>query len=314
MFKNARYFLTVILALVFITGCATQRATERIAAFSEANKLTMQNIAAAFNTVEQKHYEMQLSKILNEPDSFPCNPDKRKIEHFLNPDELEARLQVLGGIQKYSEKLAVIMGKDQLDEFDKETKDFGKNLEKIDNDLVKNKILSKSQLKENDVKIFTTAINALGHWFIEHKRQRGVRESVKDMQPHIEKICELFAEDIGSSPAASGVQSGGLRGQLWQDYNDIIDRQCLFIERNKNKLDPIQLRNEIKVMITLETEQKQADATLKAIQESLKKLRDTHNRIEECFDKNTVEIDSLISGLIAEGKRIKEFYDKLEKK
>ena len=65
-------------------------------------------------------------------------------------------------------------------------------------------------------------------------------------------------------------------------------------------------------MIALEVEQRKADATLKAIQKSLDTLRKTHNKIEECFDKNTVEIDNLISDLITEGKRIKEFYNTLD--
>ncbi|MBM2833209.1 MAG: hypothetical protein HW406_370 [Candidatus Brocadiaceae bacterium] len=312
MFKNTRYFLTVVLALVFITGCATQHATERIAAFSEANKLTMQNIAAAFDTVERKHYEMQVSRIVNDPESFQCDPSKRTIGHFLSPDELQARMQVLEGIQKYAEKLAVIMGNEQLDEFDERTRDFGKNLTKVNEDLVKKNILNKATFKEGDIKVFTTAVNAIGRWFIEYKRQKGVKESVKNMQPFVDKICTLLAEDIGSSPADSGGRSKGLRDQLWRDYDGIIDRQCNFIEHGKGKLDPIQMRSEIKVMIALEVEQRQADATLKAIQQSLDTLRKTHNKIEECFDKNTVEIDSLISDLITEGKRIKEFYNTLD--
>lgn len=312
MFKNTRYFLTLVLALVFITGCATQHATERIEAFSEANKLTIQNIAAAFDTVERKHYEMQVSRIVNDPESFQCDPSKRTIGHFLSPDELQARMHVLEGIQKYAEKLAIIMGNEQLDEFDERTRDFGKNLTKVNEDLVKKNILNKATFKEGDIKVFTTAVNAIGRWFIEYKRQKGVRESVKDMQPHIEKICVLFTEDIGSSPADSGVQSDGLRDQLWRDYDGIIDRQCNFIEHGKGKLDPIQMRSEIKVMIALEVEQRQADAALKAIQQSLDTLRKTHNKIEECFDKNTVEIDNLISDLITEGKRIKEFYNTLD--
>ncbi len=171
--------------------------------------------------------------------------------------------------------------------------------------------MNKAAFKEGDIKVFTTAVNAIGRWFIEYKRQKGVKESVKKMQPFVDKICALLAEDIGSSPADSGVQSKGLRDQLWRDYDGIIDRQCNFIEHGKGKLDPIQMRSELKVMLALEVEQKQADATLKAIQRSLDTLRETHNKLEECFDKNTVEIDSLISDLITEGKRIKEFYDTL---
>src|SRR3970282_748365 len=130
MFRNNRYLLTVILVVVLFTGCATQHATERIVAFSEANKLTMQNIADAFDTVERKHYEMQVSRIVNDPESFQCDPSKRTIGHFLSPDEIQARMHVLEGIQKYAEKLAMIMGNKQVDQFDERTRDIGKNLTK----------------------------------------------------------------------------------------------------------------------------------------------------------------------------------------
>lgn len=313
MVKRSKSFLIMIFVVVFFVGCASQHATERIIAFSEANKLAMQNIATAFDTVERKHYEMQVSRIVNDPESFQCDPSKRTVGHFLSPDELQARLQVLEGLQKYSEKLAVIMGNEQLDEFDERTRDFGENLTKINEDLVKKNILSKATFKEGDIKVFTTAVNAIGRWFIEYKRQKGIKESVKSMQPYIDKICTLLAEDIGSSSSDTSMQPGGLRDQLWRDYDDIIDRQCNFIEHGKGKLDPIQMRSEIKVMLALEVEQKQADATLKAIQQSLDTLRETHNKIEECFGKNTIEIDSLLSDLITEGKRIKEYYDTLDK-
>ncbi len=141
MCKRSKYFFLIILAIGFFSGCASQHATERITAFSEANRVTMQNIAAAFDTVERKHYEMQVSRIVNDPESFQCDPSKRTIGHFLSPDELQARMQVLEGIQKYTEKLAAIMGNEQLDEFDERTRDFGKNLTKVNEDLVKKNIL-----------------------------------------------------------------------------------------------------------------------------------------------------------------------------
>jgi hypothetical protein len=155
-------------------------------------------------------------------------------------------------------------------------------------------------------------VNALGRWFIEYKREKGIKAEVAEMKPYLAKICELLSKDLGNPPI--GNKPGqGLRGQLWKDYNDIIDRQCNFIDKYKIKLNPVQARDEIKTLLNLENEQKDADSTLAAIQKSLATLKEIHGQLEECFDKNKVEIDALIKKLSDEGKRVQQYYSSLSK-
>lgn len=309
MSMRFRIFVLASSLIIFLSlaGCANQQAQKRIVAFSDANKLTMQNIADAFSTVNRKHTEMQISRIIDDADSLECGKDT-EFKGFLEPTQLNARLEVLEGLQAYSEKLALIMGNEQLDKFDEATKELGGKLQNMNNKLVKEDILSKGTFNEGEINIFTTAVNAIGRWIIEYKREKGVKEAVKSMHEPIENVCKLFAQEIGDSS-----KGGGLRAQLWQDYTDIIDRRCQFIRNSKKTLDPIQLRNEIKEMVSLEIERNQADITLTAIHDSLDKLRETHGKIEECFDKNTMEIDNLINGLLSEANRIRDFYKNLDK-
>ncbi|GJQ60441.1 MAG: hypothetical protein D8M57_16060 [Candidatus Scalindua sp. AMX11] len=299
-----RLMFLVVLSILAV-GCASTDSAKKIKAFSDATVLTTQNTINAFDVVERKYYDSQVAKITANYDTDGFNPNS--IERFLEPPQIEARIQVLNGLQKYSEKLSVIMGNEQLDEFDEETRKLGESLTKVNNSFAKNNILSAAPFDSNQIQIFTTAVNALGRWFIEHKREEGVKKSVGEMQGNVGIICELFAKDIGT------VGQTGLREQLWRSYSDIMKAQDAFILQNKDTLDPIAKRDEIKYLASLVIDQKKADETLKSVQKALEQLKETHSKLNEAFSDNTIEIDNLIKQLKDEGRRIKKFYESLEK-
>lgn len=310
MYRKNKIVFSFLFAIILFIGCATQDAGKRIAAFSEATNLTTQNIANAFDMVERSYYEVQVLRSVVNYDVRGFQPNS--IQPFLEPEELEARLRVLKGLQQYSEKLALIMGNSQLSAFDKQTKNFGESLATINRDLVK-KLLSKTSADDNQIQIFTTAINALGRWFIEYKRQKGVKEVIQSMHGTICEICDLLIKDIGVSPAEKDVPATGLRAQLWNQYDLSAELQDKFIQQNICSLDPISKRNEIKQLATLVSEQMKADATLKSMRDAISKLKETHGKLNEAFSKETIEIDNLITQLISEGERIKNFYESLAK-
>lgn len=297
-----------------MVGCATNNADKRIAAFSEATNLTTQNIANAFDIVERNYYEVQVLRcVVHYDEKQGFQPGS--IKPFFAPEELEARLRVLKGLQQYSEKLALIMSDKQLSAFDKQTKNFGNSLETIKKDFVKNNLLSKNNtlVDDNQIQIFTTAINTLGRWFIEYKRQKGIKEIVQGMQGTICDICDLLIKDIGTSPVESEANATGLRAQLWNQYKLSMSLQNKFILDNSASLDTVSKRSEIRRLASLVSEQRQADATLKATKDAISKLKETHGKLNEVFSRETIEIDNLITQLISEGERVKNFYNSLAK-
>ncbi len=300
--------LIVFIALsILAVGCVSTDSAKKIKAFSDATVLTTKNTVNAFDMVERSYFDVQVARIVANYDNDGFNP--KSLKRFLSPVEIEARTKVLKGLQKYSEKLSLIMGNQQLDEFDKQTKDLGESLTKINN----NNALEGMNIDPKQIQIFTTAVNTLGHWFIEHKREVGVKKSVKNMQIFVDSICSLLSKDIGSVDPETGIPLTGLRQVLWNSYSQNMQEVDSFIQHNKAKLDPVVMRNEIKVLASLVIDQKNADETLKGVQKALGKLKEAHNKLNEVFSENTIEIDNLIKQLKDEGKRIKKFYESLEK-
>lgn len=160
--------------LVFLlAGCAAPNAQKRIAAFSTALSIATTNTTDAFETVDQKFYQTKVAMLVNSYDEKGFNPNTEM--HFLTGQDLAVREDLFKGLQLYAQKLADIMSDAQLKEFDAETKSFGKSLQKLnDNDAFK-KITGGPS--DTSIDAFVTAVNTVGRFFIEYKREKASGKS-----------------------------------------------------------------------------------------------------------------------------------------
>ena len=291
-----------------LSGCASAPAINKdIQAFSQGVTTTTSNTTAAFELVDSNYYQLQVAELVNNYDEKGFNP--KTVTRFLPSNELEIRLQALKALDTYASKISVIMSDNTLNEFDTQTKSFGEALLK----LRENDALKKFAPSENDVKIFTTAVDTLGRWFIEYKRQKGLKVIVKDMNEPVQNICKLLVADIGALPNESGQGGHGLRLQLHNQYISLIQDQDQFIQKNKGRLDPRSKREEIARLPELVREQETADATLAATQKAVSRLGETHAELVRSFDSPTPKLEELIRQLGDEGKRIGQFYKNIGK-
>jgi len=291
----------------------------------------MTNSIEAFHTVERKHTDMIAARILLNYD-VKSNFNPNLIEPFLKPDELAAREEIFKALTAYATSLSVIMGNTQLDQFDLATKQFGLSLTGINRTMVKDKYLTKSPVSDDDVGIFTTAVNTLGRWFIDWRRDRDVKEQVKVMQKPVKDITRLISEDIGfpkqeveaghlkdadSGKGQSKANNGrpsegrGLRNELWNTYTNTLQSQDLFIRHNWDRLSPAERRSEIQKLVGLVTERTQADQTLLATKVSLGSLAAAHEQLVDEFENPSINFEARITELINEGKRINAYFDAL---
>lgn len=287
--------------MLLMPGCASPDAATRIQAFSNATAVTADNTAQAFKLVEDKYLETQVSReVSNYNTNSGFNP--ALIKPFLDPQELQVRLDILKGLKAYAEKLSALMGNGQQNAFDEETKTLGQSLTAVDREFVQKMFLQKASLPNHEVNLFTAGINALGRWLMEYKQQTGAEESIDSMQKPVEEVCRLLESDFSF-----------LRNQLMNEYDLELRERDSFILHNFNELTPIQRRTEIQGLADLTLEKQNADKTFASMEASLRQLNATHKKLKEAFSKNRTEIDSLILQFGAEAKRIKTFYSSLQK-
>jgi len=292
-----------IILVLLVAGCSSTNkdAAKRIAAFSRAVDLTSQNASEAFDTVERRHFDLKVARVVAEGGWQKLDADS--IKPFLDPDDVSARLLVLKGLQTYAENLSGIMGNEQLDAYDKATKDLSDSLQKVDAEFVKTKFASSAPVDPQDIQITAAAVNAIGHWIIEAKRQRAVKTSIQEMHPNITKIVVLLSRDFIV-----------LRRNLRKEYDEAIQAQKEFVQHDEAKMDALTKRAEIQNIVNLINEQNKADRAMESMEKTVKGLGDTHAELVKAFDRSSVKLERLLSDLIEEGKRVKSFYESLEKK
>jgi len=143
-------------------------------------------------------------------------------------------------------------------------------------------------------------MNALGRWIISTERQKRVRESVAEMNPHVTNLVALLSRDLVV-----------LRRNLSKTYDEAVQAQKVFLLKNQATLDANAQRTEIKAIADLLVEQAKADTMMKSLDQTIRELGTTHAQLTTAFDRSSVALDQLLADLLDEGKRVQKFYDSL---
>jgi len=304
------YYIIAIALALLLSSC-TAVPSSSLVQFSNAVSLTAENNMSAYAEIERVHHDVEVMKVVVEFDGKGFKPDE--MTPFFDENALKVRKQVLDAICLYAGSLATISGTGQLDGFDAETKNLGRSLENLGEGIVKSSFFRNVPVKDSQIQVFTAAVNAIGRWIIEYKKDSAIREGVVGMDGNFREICRLFEEDFGNPPDGSRRNPGGLRAQQWNQYDELMMLQDRFIGDNRNKLDPAAKKQEIEKLASLPGRQKQADSALAEIQDSFRKLRGLHNSLAVDAADGKQDSTAMIRKLIAEGKRISKFYKSLGK-
>lgn len=298
---GARLF-SIAVALL-LAGCATadKDAAKRIGTFSRAVALTTQNTSDAFDTLERRHFDLEIARVVAEGGWQRLSADS--IKPFLDPGDAQARLLVLQGLQAYAERLSALMGNEQLDAYDQATKDLSDSLRNVNEEFVKTKLWSTTPVDSQQIRIAAAAINALGRWIIGAERRKAVKASIEEMHPHITNLVALLSRDFVV-----------LRRNLHKTYDEGIQAQKLFVQHNQDKMDALTQRSEIKGIADLIIEQNNADRAMQSMEKAVQGLGAAHAELSSALSSRPARLEQLLSDLIEEGKRVKAFYHSLEKK
>src|SRR6266498_2371301 len=207
-------FVAIVLLLCGAhLACVAPAVHTSVPQFANAVTLATENSKGAFQVVDQKYMEVEADALVVDYERTGFDP--RKVKHLLTSDELQVRIDLLNALQQYAKTLSQVSSDSKLQEFDDQTKALGKNLQDLASTDAFKKLV---QTSGTQVNIATTAIDALGRWFIERKRQKELPNLIEAMQDPVKRTAELLEADIGNRPDDQGNGGSGLRGQLWNEY------------------------------------------------------------------------------------------------
>ena len=296
-------------ACMALTGCslALSPLANRSAAFGNAASQVVRDSSAAYDTVERTTYNASVSSLVLDFDTSGF--DRDKIMPFLPPHDLAVRQMVLKGLQAYADDLAEIGGDRAFSPLNQQTMALSQNLESLSANGEIQKLAPQASAEE--AKGLATAVDALGKVLIERKRRKELPRIIKNMQPVLEELCRLLELDLGNRPV-DGRGGSGLRDQLWNEYDDLIDNQADYIRDNKAKLSPSERAAEITKLPQLVEQQRAADGALASTQAALRDLVETHRAL--LLPPQTGTFRSRCKELVQDGQQISQFYGSLTSK
>lgn len=318
--QTTRFLISIcVLFSIFITtACMPKGAVKKISAFSDGVESVTKNTVLAYETIETVYRKLKTEEAVNSYDPVRTNLEQIKIRRFIPEEDWNARKLVIEGLEQYAANLKAVVSDEQLEEFDGKTKALGQQLVSLNEATVQANILKAEMFKASEIRLFTTAINAIGRWFINYKRKKVVRETVDEMQIHVRNVCMLFAAEIGKYPLNSRgrldtTQDGTLRKILWVFYSDLIEVKNEAFRRNIGNMTETEKRLAKEELFDLKDERDNADKTLDAVAKALTAIPTAHDNIEKAFDENDTTLAGMIAKIFEEGERIKDFYEGLKK-
>jgi hypothetical protein len=233
------------------------------------------------------------------------------ITPFLSAQQLQVRIAVLQGLSTYAQGLAEIAGDDQMTEFDNQTKALGQQLLSLD----KQKPVANTGITTKDMAAFATAVDTLGRFFVQYKREQGLKKIVSANDSDIREVCDLFSREIGGSMPSGGTPpSSGLRNQLWDEYTEAMTSYDLYLEKNRRRLTVSEQVDGVRELAKMVVEQRSADAMLAATAKALGDLASTHAKLAQALSHPDSGIQAILAQLEADAKSAANFYNALQAK
>jgi hypothetical protein len=293
--------LLMAITAVWLEGCASSKvASSRIKGFSEATTLVTSNLKEALDITERKYFDVQVQRAVVDYDRAGFHPEEFK--PLFSAETRAVRNAVLDSFALYGQKLAAIMGNEQLGNLDAAARTLGTKLNGLSQDIAKTKFFTTTgrSLNATEVAILTTAVEGIASLFLEWKREKSVRQAVSAMDTNVQVVCEALTNDLGV-----------LRRMVANEYREGQRAEDQFILHGE--LDPPAKRTEIRALAQSVLDQRNADAVLAAMEQTVINWQTAHKELLQVFEPEKTHIDALIQQLAADGTRIKAFYDSLQK-
>ena len=149
----------------------------------------------------------------------------------------------------------------------------------------------------------STAVDALGRYFVTRTVEKELPAKVEAMDPHIQLFCKTLDEDIH---ALDGIEQ--------RDYDSILDHEKEFIlaDAGSPGLNPQTHRAEIMQLPAIARQQKVAHERLIALHDALNNFALTHHALAAAAQNNNPEsLKQKLGELADAGSSLGNFYSSL---
>ncbi|WP_157467296.1 hypothetical protein [Edaphobacter aggregans] len=288
--------------VLLLTGCSLSPLARRTAAFSSATSLVVDNSENAYRAAVRLNDEAQASLLVARYDSAqPMDP--HSLRHLIDPQDLEARTEVLDGLRTYARTIADLSSGVSSSRLDDAAAAVGANLQKMGSALTAATPIG-FKITPQEANAASTALKALGEFLTSQKVKSSVPKIIQEMDPNIEAITNLLLSDIAI-----------LRDQSGRDYEQLLTQQDSFIRHAGKDLSPTDRRAEIQRLPQILARKQATDDMLAELADCVKQLALTHHALAAAAtSKDAPSLEARITDLRAIGSRLASYYESLPTK
>ncbi len=302
---NCSFFPAALLAaaLVVLNGCTSWDIAKPVKAFNDATTAAMTTTRQAFDATSQIYIRRTVEEtIAGYPadHSVLANLSFTNLNPFLSPEHLQARLDVLEGLQKYSERLSALAGNEQLDAFDQQAAALAAKLSAFNGDIGK-MTAGKSQATPEEIAAFTAGVREIGRWLIIREQRKAVRAAITHMQTNVDAIATFLAADLQD-----------LAQENETDYHQIVASLKLPI-KDGSLTDPAAREERMRLIADTVLEGKKSIAVAKSLAGVATGLAEAHQLLTDAVTQPNTKFTDLVNQISGECQNAKSFYDSLNK-
>jgi hypothetical protein len=231
----------------------------------------------------------------------------RNIKPFLTDKDIQTRLAVLNAFQVYVQSVVDITNGVRSSQLDSAAQSAGAGISAVATSLaptidaaVSLPAATTSPITPEVTNGISTAANALGQFLVSKKIKRELPAEIIKIDKPVQALCTLLISDLNV-----------IQGQEKRDYDQIINRQTLFLEKNPT-LDPAERRTEIMKLPGIVRKEQQDEKQLASLKTAIEKLALTHHAIAADAQGNNPEsLRAKLSDLASAGSGLGAYYSSL---
>lgn len=321
---------------ILFAGCSTTQINKHAVAVSTSLAPVVDQASAAYRDAVALHNQRAGYEAVVAYQNKDATYDPRNVPVLLSEREIQTRLAVLAALQVYSRSLVELTHSSDSSELDAASKSVGSNLTSLGNDLAPSveSVLGIAASPSGTTTTVTTvsgsttttttssaaaptlspevrngistAVNALGQFFVARTVEKELPAKIEAMDPHIQLFCKTLDDDIH---ALDSIQQ--------RDYDRILNLEKQFILQDEQStgLNPQSHRAQIMQLPAIARQQKEAHAKLSALHDALNNFALTHHALAAAAQNNNPEsLKDKLSDLAGAGSSLGNFYSSLPSK